>query len=423
MSKSLGNVIDPLDIIRGIRLDELHAKLETGNLKKKEIGRAKAYQNKEFPSGIPACGADALRFNLLSKTSSPDDINLDIPGLVTHQRFCNKIWQASKYIMRHLPDSFQPVAHLDVDRLSEPERWILHRMNCAVQEVNEALETRHFSAAAEAAHRYFRDELCDVFIEHSKHLLGTEDEDRVYGVRQTLYRALDVGLRLLHPFIPFITEELWQRLPRVSYGSAASTPPSIMLAPYPTFDTSLEFPEEAESYSFCLQCAHAIRSLAIEYVIKWDGRAFIKLTNETTLSNTMNKIESITALCRRYISTLEFVGPDDPLPTGCAVYALSSDVLAFLHVADNITDVAEAIKNLEAKIESKQQIVERQTEIINQEGFDERPRSVQDAEIEKLEKVKISIANSYRTIAEFAKIEPPSEKDKEVEEEKKEVTD
>lgn len=145
----LGNVIDPLDVIGGIDLESLHAKLLVGNLKPDEVAKATKYQKTAFPGGIPECGADALRFTLLSYTTGGGDINFDIKVMHAYRRFCNKVWQASKYVMGRLPQDFVPVASLDTSKLSLPERWILHRMNCAVKAVNNALETRSFSRSTQ----------------------------------------------------------------------------------------------------------------------------------------------------------------------------------------------------------------------------------------------------------------------------------
>lgn len=148
-----GNVIDPLDIIRGIGLDSLHAKLQVGNLQESEIVRATKYQKSAFPTGIPECGADALRFTLLSYTTGGGDINFDIKVMHAYRRFCNKIWQASKYVMGRLPTDFVPSNTLDTTKLSLSERWILHRMNSAIKGVNEALAARQFSQSTKVIYQ------------------------------------------------------------------------------------------------------------------------------------------------------------------------------------------------------------------------------------------------------------------------------
>ncbi|KAI0540938.1 tRNA synthetases class I-domain-containing protein [Xylaria digitata] len=404
MSKSLGNVIDPLDIINGIELEALHAKLRTGNLKETEITRAAKYQKTAFPSGIPECGADALRFTLLSYTTGGGDINFDIKVMAAYRRFCNKVWQASKYVMGRLPENFKPVNNLDVANLSTPEKWILHCMNSAVRDLNTALEAREFSKATQIAHRFFYDELCDVFIEHSKSLLTEGTASEQDNVQQTLYRALDVALRLLHPFMPFITEELWQRLPRTPYENETSIPVSIMLAPFPTPDSSLYFPAEAESYELSLQCTRAIRSLAAEYNIKTGGVAIIKTSDEASSASIAPQIASIKTLCGKVLADLSLLGPTDAVPTGCAVFVLTNNIILLLQVADVISDVDAAIKKLQVKLQKKQVVVTKQKDLIARDGFDKSSEVVQDAERAKLDEANTAVNNYERTIEEFEKL-------------------
>ncbi|KAI0547277.1 tRNA synthetases class I-domain-containing protein [Xylaria curta] len=404
MSKSLGNVIDPLDIINGIELEALHAKLRVGNLKETEVARATKYQKTAFPSGIPECGADALRFTLLSYTTGGGDISFDIKVMAAYRRFCNKIWQASKYIMGRLPEDFKPATNLDIAKLSTPEKWILHCMNSAIRDLNAALEAREFSKATQIAHKFFYDQLCDVFIEHSKSLLTEGTKSEQDSVQQTLYRALDVALRLLHPFMPFITEELWQRLPRAEYEGSTPNPPSIMLAPYPLADNSLYFPAEAESYELNLQCTRALRSLAAEYNIKTGGTAFIKATNAASNASITSQIASIKTLCGKVLSDLSLLGPEDASPAGCAVFVVTNNIIVLLSVADVIPDVDAAIKKVQGKLQKKQVMVKKQQDLINREGFEKSSEVVRAAEREKLEEANTAVNNYERTIEEFEKL-------------------
>jgi len=249
MSKSLGNVIDPLDIINGIELETLHAKLATGNLQEDEIAKATKYQKTAFPSGIPECGADAMRYTLASYTTGGGDIAFDIKVMHAYRRFCNKIWQASKFVLLKLPKDFRRAEELNLSKLTLPERWILHRMNVAAKETNEALGAREFSKSTQITNQFFYDELCDVFIENSKALLTDGDDQAKDSVLQTLVTCLDVSLRLLHPFLPFVTEELWQRVPKLP----AEETPSIMLSSYPEYDEKLNFEADAQDYELGLR--------------------------------------------------------------------------------------------------------------------------------------------------------------------------
>ena len=165
MSKSLGNVIDPVDIFDGIGLQDLHAKLHMGNLDPKEVKNAEKFQKTAFPQGIPECGADALRFSLVNYTTGGGDINFDIKVMASHRRFCNKIYQATKFVLGKLPEDFVPrESSQPTGEESLPERWILHKLHDAAKSTNKHLEEREFSHATQTTHQYFYDHLCDVYI-------------------------------------------------------------------------------------------------------------------------------------------------------------------------------------------------------------------------------------------------------------------
>lgn len=162
MSKSLGNVIDPLDVIRGIELQSLHDKFLKGNLAPAEVKKATAYQKTAFPQGIPECGADALHFSLIAYTTGGGDINFDINVIHGYRRFCNKIWNASKYVIGKL-DAAEDFAPMKQGGLSGEESlaelWILHKMNATVKEVTEALEQRNFMKSAHLIYAYWYSQL------------------------------------------------------------------------------------------------------------------------------------------------------------------------------------------------------------------------------------------------------------------------
>lgn len=231
MSKSLGNVIDPLDVISGVTLNDLNSKLATSNLEQKEYERALAGQKKLFPNGIPECGTDALRFKLCEYCTGSGDIHLRIDQLVGDRLLCNKIWQACKFAFITLGDQFTITysALAKVDERSETDNDILKKLGFAVNESNEGLNSYNFRRATVACRTFWREELCSVYIEHIKNL---KKEDKLTdAARQTLFLCLDFGLRMLHPLMPYITEELYQRL-MLKYSKDA-IPSSICVARYP----------------------------------------------------------------------------------------------------------------------------------------------------------------------------------------------
>jgi len=241
MSKSLGNVVDPIHVIEGISLEELYKTLYAGNLPEKEIVKAKEGMQLDYPEGIPECGADSLRFGLLSYTSQGRDINLDINRVAAFRRFCNKLWQVTKFMLMNIGDTFQIDKNFLVNIASNEhvtlrDKWILNRLAVAVEACNKGFEEFDFSAVTGALHSFYLDSLCDVYVEAVKPVMWAGDEKKnptekvlltKAAAQNTLWYCLDIALRLMHPIMPFVTEELWQRLP----GREASE--SIAMAHYP----------------------------------------------------------------------------------------------------------------------------------------------------------------------------------------------
>lgn len=260
MAKSLGNVIDPIDVINGISLENLQKKLENGNLDPKELEKAKEGQKKDFPDGIPECGTDALRFALISYTSQvicnsnsfcfrcvvfakllvvkyvalqSEKINLDIKRVHGYRQWCNKLWNAIRFAMNKLGEQYRPPATVDVCSLPPVCKWILSVLNKAIGKTVTSLEAYKFSEATSSIYSWWQYQLCDVFIEGIKPYFNESQEfESARGAsRDTLWVCLEIGLRLLHPFMPFITEELWQRLPQ---PKEAGRKDSIMISEYPS---------------------------------------------------------------------------------------------------------------------------------------------------------------------------------------------
>ncbi len=299
MSKSLGNVIDPLDVIEGISLDGLHTKLKEGNLDDKEIAKAAQGQKKDFPKGIPQCGTDALRFALCAYTSAGRDINLDILRVEGYRKFCNKLWNATKFALLKL----EPIASFQPSSSDEPsgseslvEKWILHKLNVAAKTVNDNLKERNFMAATSAVYNFWLYELCDVYIEAIKPITDADAPDAKAraSAQQTLYTCLDAGLKLLHPFMPFVTEELWQRLPR----RADEKVDSIALSRYPVYMSSRDDATAEAAFEEVFSAVRAIRGMCTDYNLLKNVQVYLEsscpdfastLTNSASVAMTLIK--------------------------------------------------------------------------------------------------------------------------------------
>lgn len=352
MSKSLGNVIDPIDVMEGITLADLQAKLLDGNLAPAEIQKAQAGQKADYPNGIPQCGADALRFTLLAYNPSGRDINLDILRVEGYRKFCNKIWNALAFAFLKLGEDFKPAPHGGLSgKESLSERWILHKMNEAAKNINLHLEEKNFMQATTDIYNFWLYELCDVYIENIKPV--TEPNSPAQPKRSaqdTLYTCLEGGLRMLHPFMPFVTEELYQRLPRRPSDITAT----ISLTRYPTYDAKLDDAKAASDFDLAFDIVKAIRSLAKQYDIKAGIIAYAHAAPEAA-KLVQTEEASIKALVKG-CSELNVIPKTEASPEGCSISVINEDVSILVLIKGHV-DVDVEVGKLEKKKQKTEQLI------------------------------------------------------------------
>lgn len=397
MSKSLGNVIDPLDVITGIPLQGLHDKLLTGNLDPRELKKATDGQKISYPNGIPECGTDALRFALCAYSTGGRDINLDILRVEGYRKFCNKIYQATKFVLGRLGNDYVPPKTSDLTgKESLVEKWILHKLSTAAKTTNEALESRNFGDATIAIYNFWYD-LCDVYIENSKSLIQDGTQEQKKSAQDTLYICIDGALRLIHPFMPFVSEEMWQRLPRREGDNTVT----IMKAKYPTFKKEFDDVKSFEAYELVLDITKGARSLLAQYNILKNGQVYVESAKEDIFNIASEQHDSIVSLIKG-VEKIFVVKTPEEVPSGCALQAIGPDCTVHVLVKGQI-DLDAEIAKVDKKLNNSQEQKKKLQDSISKFTEKTKPEAKESAQ-KRLEKVTAEIEGYEQTIAILEKL-------------------
>ena len=295
MSKSEGNVIDPVDLIDGIDLNKLLVKRTTGLRKPETAPKVEEATKKLFPEGIPSMGTDALRFTMASYASLGRSVNFDFKRAEGYRNFCNKIWNATNFVLMNTEnqDCGYGATATEPRGYSFPDMWIIGRLNQTIEQVTQAYETYRFDLAAETLYSFVWNDYCDWYLELAKVQLQTGCASRQRATRHTLLRVLEAALRLLHPIIPFITEELWQT---VAPMCDVKTADSIMLARFPEADREQIVQTTFEQMTVLQDLIGAVRNLRGEMGIQPNVKAPLFVESADDLADYLKYLPMMTRL-------------------------------------------------------------------------------------------------------------------------------
>jgi valyl-tRNA synthetase len=396
MSKSKGNVLDPLDLIDGIDLESLVAK-RTGALMQPQMAqKIDKRTRKEFPDGIQSYGTDALRFTFLSLASTGRDIKWDMGRIEGYRNFCNKIWNAARYVLMNTESQDCGLNGGDEVHLSLADRWIVSALQRAEQDVAEALDQFRFDQASHAAYEFIWNEYCDWYLELSKPVLYGDDysEAEKRGTRRTLVRVLESILRLAHPFMPFITEEIWQRVAPLA-GVNGDT---IMLAAYPAAEQDKVDLTAEQDVEWLKQVITAIRNIRGEMRIP-PGKALPLYLHNGDEQDRRRLDENRNFLSRMAkLDNIIWLTPEQSAPPSVTQLVGRMEILVPMA---GLIDKAAELDRLGKEIQKLKQEVGRGEQRLKNPGFADRaPADVVAKEREKL--------NEYRS--QLAKLEEQAEK-------------
>ncbi|MGP5563231.1 valine--tRNA ligase [Vreelandella alkaliphila] len=366
MSKSKGNVLDPIDLIDGISLDALLEK-RTGNMMQPKQAKAIAKATKdEFKDGIEAHGTDALRFTFLSQATTGRDIKFDMNRLDGYRNFCNKLWNASRYVLMNAEGEDCGTEGGDVE-LSLADRWIISQLQKTETQVTKAMDEYRFDHASQALYEFVWNEYCDWYLELSKPVLWDENAsaEAKRGTRRTLVRVLETILRLAHPMMPYISEEIWQRVAPLA-GTFVGDGASIMLQAWPEADESKIDEQATRDIEWLKGVIIAVRNIRAEMNIAPGKPLDVLLTKgKPEDAERLESNRHFLAKLAKLESATWLSNPDDaPL----SATQLVGDMEVLVPMADLIDKDAE-LKRLAKEIDKQDKLIGGIEKKLGNEGF------------------------------------------------------
>lgn len=401
MSKSLGNVIDPIDVIESISLEDLNKKLEQGNLQKDEIEKAKKGQLEQFPEGIKECGTDALRFTLLNYTSAGcKDINLDVSRVHGYRTFCNKMWQTVMFCEIYLKDFIPKELPSEKNlKLSFTDKWVLSRLNSTISESIKSLEQYNFASYTTSVYDFWYKELCSVYLEVIKPIMQGDNKEKKLAAQSVLYTCIEQCLRLLHPAMPFITEELWQRLP----GNQLKELESIMINPYPKVISEWTNKEIEKEMDIVMEVVKKIRFVKASYNLA--NHIKVPVTIECSKDSYINlmKIQSQDITTQSFCGEITIIDKDGKKPEGSVVEFIDENCVVHT-VLKGYLNLESEMKKLEKNKEELTRGISKLKDLMNSKNYEKVPDNVKQQNSEKLSKYKLDIETTEKAMEDLKKM-------------------
>ncbi len=379
MSKSKGNVLDPIDLIDGIDLEKLVEKRTSGMMQPQLAAKIEKQTREDFPEGIASYGTDALRFTFTALASTGRDVKFDMGRIEGYRNFCNKIWNATRYVLQNTEGEDTGLTGNLVE-LSLADRWIISRLQQVEGKVARHIEGFRFDRASKELYEFIWNDYCDWYIELSKPVIYNDDTSasQKRGARRTLIRVLEAWLRLLHPIMPFITEELWQKVAPLAGVSVKSGGDTIMLQPYPQPETGKIDESAIEELEWIKQFIMGVRQIRSEQDIK-PGRPLPvicqngsdidrqRIENNHDLLISLARLESITWLEENEQAPESATSLVGDMSLLIPLAGLIDKDAELQRLQKNIRKLELEIKRLEGKLNNEKFVAKAPQEVVNKE--------------------------------------------------------